>query len=118
MSDFLDKAIEYSRQERDANLLSVECRKLGKTIYFKPLAALSIEKFDQVLLGESQKNIEGLINILIARALDKNGSPLFSPMDRLEMKKELSPLLLAEIVQSFGSVEAESDTVEDIEKNL
>lgn len=117
MSDFLDKAIEYSRQERDANLLNVECKKLGMTIYFKPLAALSIEKFDLVLLGESKNNIEGLINILIARALDKNGNPLFKPMDRLQMKKELSPLLLAEIVQSIGSVEPEAGTVEEIEKN-
>lgn len=118
MSAFLDKAIAYTRQERDSNLLSVDVKKLGDTIYFKPLGALSVEKFDQVLAGESLNNVDGLITCLIVRAMDKDGRPLFNPMDRIQMKKEMGPLLIAELVRAMGAAESESETVEDLEKNL
>jgi hypothetical protein len=118
MSAFLDKAIAYTRQERQSSLLSVEVKKLGETIYFKPLGALSVERFDQVLAGENANNVDGMITALIVRAMDKDGHPLFNPMDRIQMKKEMGPLLIAEIVRSMGAAEGDSETVEDLEKNL
>jgi len=118
LSEFLDKAIAYSAQERDANLLCIDVPKLGDKIYFKPLGALSVEKFDVVLAAEEKQNIAGMIEVLIVRAMDKDGKPLFNPMDRIQMKKQLGPLLLAEIYQMMRNAEVESETVEDLEKKL
>jgi hypothetical protein len=118
MSEFLDKAIAYTRQERESSLLSINVKKFGEKVYFKPLGALSVEKFDQVLAGEKSESIDGLISVLIARCLDSSGRPLFNPMDRIQMKKELSPLLIAEITQAMSNAETESESVEDLEKNL
>ncbi len=118
MSAFLDKAIAYTSQERDANLLHIDVKKLGETIYFKPLNALSVEKFDRVLEAEGKQNIVGMIDILIVRAMDEKGEPLFNPMDRVQMKKQIGPLLIAEIIQAMSATETANETVEEIEKNL
>lgn len=113
----LDKAIEYTTELRGDTLLKIYIDELDDTIYYKPLDALTVEKFDIVLAGEKKENIDGLIDILITRALDENGKPAFKKAEKVMLKKRVSPTLIAQIVRQMSDQEGDEIVVKDLEKN-
>jgi hypothetical protein len=89
-------------------------------IYFKPMAALPVKTYSRLVELGSQQTVEAFLDILILRCLDEQGKPLFKAVDKTEMLREISPLVVCDIIRQMG--EAEKETVsllnlEIVEKN-
>lgn len=89
-------------------------------IYFKPMAALPVKTYSRLVELGSQQTVEAFVDILILRCLDEQGKPLFKTVDKTEMLREISPIVVCEIIQQMS--EQEKDTlsllnVEHVEKN-
>ena len=91
-------------------------------IYFLPLGALRTEIYSKVFDLIRKATVEAAVDILILRALGDNKTPLFKPVNRVEMLKKLDPEILLQIIGKMGELDnAYSDTlphdIETLEKN-
>ena len=87
-------------------------------IYFKPLSSLPIKTYSQLVSLGMQQNVESFVDILILRCLDENANPLFKPLDKTEMLRHISPVVVCEIVKQMSDVDKESSvTLEMDAKN-
>lgn len=116
MSDVLDRAKSHFAGLLDgAELLNVDVPEWETKIYFKPLKALKVQQFDKVLAAERKGNVEGFVDMLIIRALDESGKPVFKPVNRLELIKHASPTVISRIISDMGEAELESEQMGEIE---
>jgi len=89
-------------------------------IYFKPMAALPVKTYSRLVELGSQQTVEAFVDILILRCLDETGKPLFKAMDKTEMLREISPIVVCEIIRQMGEAEKETASLlnlEHVEKN-
>ena len=89
-------------------------------IYFKPMSALPVKTYSQLVELGSQQTVEAFVDILILRCLDEQGKPLFRLVDKTEMLREISPVVVCEIIRQMGEAEKETAAflnLEVVEKN-
>lgn len=86
------------------------------TIYFKPMAALPIKIYSQLVTLAAQQTVEAFVDILILRGCDEQGQPLFKAVDKTEMLREISPVVVCDIIRQMSAAESPL-TVEQAEKN-
>ena len=80
-------------------------------IYFKP--SLNFSQQEKILaLSDQGKKAEAIVEALIQRALDADGSRLFKSMDRTELMKHTDPEIISRIVGEMSG-----DDLDDLEKN-
>ena len=108
MSLSLEKLKEYTQEKRGSGIfLNIEVPEVGETYYFKPLEALTQKDFDAVLQAERKNNVDGMIDMLIIRALDENGNRKFKQVDRTELRRLVSPTLITDICARMSNAELE-----------
>ena len=90
-------------------------------IYFKPMATLPVKTYSRLVELGSQQTVEAFIDILILRCLDEQGKPLFKAVDKTEMLREISPMVVCDMIRQMGEAEKETTTallnLESVEKN-
>lgn len=89
-------------------------------IYFKPMAALPIKTYSRLVELGRQPTVEALVDMLIVRCLDETGKPLFRAVDKTEMLRDISPLVVCDIIRQMGEAEKDSAAFvarESVEKN-
>jgi hypothetical protein len=89
-------------------------------IYFKPMSALPVKTYSRLVELGSQQTVEAFIDILILRCLDESGKPLFKAIDKTEMLREISPIVVCDIIRQMGEAEKETSVLlnlEVVEKN-
>ncbi len=74
-------------------------------IYFKPLSSLPIKIYSQLVSLGMQQTVESFVDILILRAVDENGNPLFNALDKTEMLRHISPIVVCDIVKRMSEAE-------------
>jgi hypothetical protein len=102
-------------------LRSIEVPEWGEAgkpavLYFKPLAALPIKTYSRLISLGSEQTVEAFVDMLILRCVDSEGAPLFKMVDKTEMLRCISPVVVCQIMTRMS----ESDTVpsvEDAKKN-
>lgn len=91
-------------------------------IYFLPLGALRTEIYSKVFDLIRRANVESAVDILILRALNEDKTPMFKPINRVEMLKKVDPEVLLEIISKMGELDAAysdkpAHDVDEAEKN-
>ncbi len=89
-------------------------------IYFKPMTALPVKIYSRLVELGSQQTVEAFVDILILRCLDEQGKPLFKAVDKTEMLREISSIVVCDIIRQMGEAEKETNTflnLEHVEKN-
>lgn len=91
-------------------------------IYFLPLGSLRTEIYSKVFDLIRRANVESAVDILILRALNEDKTPMFRPVNRVEMLKKVDPEVLLEIISKMGELDANysdipTHDVDNIEKN-
>jgi len=89
-------------------------------IYFKPMAAMPVKTYSRLVELGSQQTVEAFVDILILRCLDEQGKPLFKAVDKTEMLREISPIVVCDIIRQMGEAEKETSTflnLDHVEKN-
>jgi hypothetical protein len=129
MSNVLERAFKQFREKVAATeILKIDVpqwpdeRGKPTIIYFLPLGAVRTETYSKIFDLIRKSTVEAAIDILILRAINEDKTPMFRPINRLEMLKKLDPEVLLEIIGRMGELDAAySETpahdVEDAEKN-
>jgi hypothetical protein len=76
-------------------------------IYFRPLAALPVHAYSKVVALGLQQTVEAFVDILILRCLDENAQPVFRSMDRTEMLRSISPVVVCNIIKQMSEVDSQ-----------
>lgn len=85
-------------------------------LYFKPMAALPIKTYSRLVMLGSEQTVEALVEMLILRALDSEGQPLFKLVDKTEMLRSISPVVVCDIIKRMSDYD-HLPTVEATQKN-
>lgn len=108
----LEKAKDHFRQvlgEVEYNVIDVpewECK-----IYVKPRSALNVKEMNGILEASTKRNIDGLIQVLIVRALDETGKNLFTGADKVELRRA-SPSVIANICDQIAQLDIDAQDEE------
>jgi hypothetical protein len=85
-------------------------------LYFKPLSALPIKAYSRLIILGGEQTVEALVEMLILRCVDSESQPLFKMVDKTEMLREISPVVVCQIIQKISEAD-NLPSVECMKKN-
>jgi hypothetical protein len=104
MSKILDKATAHFRNQISGAMKSVEVPEWETKVYFKVASSLKDE--GRILeLSQQGKAIEALVESLILRARNEDGSRMFTQADKPTFLNEVDPKVLIRLVSEMNSVD-------------
>lgn len=114
MSKILDQAKAHFREVLSQGLRGpIRVPEWDAEVWFKP--ALSFHAESRVIeLQQAGKTTEALVEMLIVRALDKDGTPIFNKADKPELMREVDPNIVLRIITEMN----DPDTAEKVEAGL
>lgn len=83
-------------------------------VYYRPVTTLKQEA-RIVELSTQGKSVEALVESIIQKALDEQGSALFSPKDKVVLMNEADPKVVLDLAKVLNG--SDLPTVEELEKN-
>ena len=114
MSKILEKATTHFRNQISGDMKSIEVKEWECKIFYKSTTSLR-EQGKILELSQQGKSVEALVESLIIRARNEDGSRMFAPADKATLLNEVDPKILIRIVGEINDVE--ESTMEEIEKN-
>lgn len=113
MSQVLSKATEHFRGKLTAELLCITVPEWADAkIYYKPVSTLK-EQSKLVELASQNKTVEALVESLVMRARNADGSRMFNIADRVVLMNEVDPAVVIRIVGEMNrNIEDGDDTIE------
>jgi hypothetical protein len=115
MSKVLEKATSHFRNKLSAELMSIEVPEWEAKVYFKPTITLK-EQGKLIELASSGKQVEALVESLIVKARNEDGTKMFTQMDRQVLLNEVDPNVLIRVVSEINAKTDAAD-MESVEKN-
>jgi hypothetical protein len=112
----LEKATGHFREKLTAGMKSVFVPEWESKIYFKSTITLK-EQSKLIELATSGKQVEALVETLIVKARNEDGTKMFNPMDKQVFLNEVDPNVIIRVVAEINSVSDEDVEQEEIEKN-
>jgi hypothetical protein len=116
MSKVLDTATGHFRSKISGEMKFVEVPEWETKIYFKNSVTLK-EQSKLIELSSQGKTVEALVESLITKARNEDGSKMFSPMDKVVFMNEVDPDVIIRVVGEISSASAEALTLDEVEKN-
>lgn len=114
MSQILQKAAAHFREQLNNPMDSVEVPEWGARIWFKRVTTLKEESKIMELTTQG-KTVEALVESIILRARNEDGSRMFNMADRVTMMNEVDPKVIVRIAGAMNGVQLDSN--EEVEKN-
>lgn len=117
MSKILDTATAHFREKISADMKHISVPEWGnQKIYFKNAITLK-EQSKLIELASAGKQVEALVESLIVKARNEDGTKMFTMMDKPTLMNEVDPNIIIRVVAEINtSTELDSD-LERIEKN-
>lgn len=114
MSDILERAKAHFKSRVSGEMDCIDVPEWGAKIYFKPMNLVEQNKIYKHI---REGSLEALVETLIVRARNEDGSKMFKPMNRIELMKHVDPKVIERICNEMaGDDDADMD-VEGAEKN-
>lgn len=116
--DILENAKNHFRERLGGDLQCLEVPEWGTDgipakLFFKP--AINFQSQEKIIkLSEEGKKAEAVVQALIERALNEDGTRVFKQANRLELMKSVDPEVVARVVSEMSG---DDYSVDDIEKN-
>jgi hypothetical protein len=110
----IQRATQHFRAKLDGSLQSVEVPEWEATVYYYPTTPLKDESAILKLQQEG-KTVEALVQSLVVKARNADGSKMFAPADRVTLMNEVDPKIIIRVAGVLNGVDAES--LDEIEKN-
>jgi len=96
----LNNATSHFRSAMTQELKSIEVPEWDSTIYFKVATTFATEK--KILdLHSKGEMVEALVETLIAKSLNKDGSKVFAPADKVVLMREVDPEVIIRVVTAM-----------------
>jgi len=111
----LDKITAHFRNKISGDMKKISVKEWDLDIYFKTSNTLE-EEGKMIKLAQEGKTIEALVETLIVKARNEDGTKMFKPIDKPVFMNEVDPQVLIRVVGEMNTY-ADEDTVEELEKN-
>lgn len=109
----IEKATAHFRNQIGGEMKSIEVPEWECKIYFKTTSSLKEE--GRILeLSQQGKSVEALVESLVVRARNEDGSKMFSIGDKATLLNEVDPKVLIRVVGEMNNVDL---SMGDVEKN-
>ena len=115
MNSALDKATSHFRTKLGGELKLIQVPEWELAIYFKETITLK-EQSKLIELATGGKTTEALVETLITKARNIDGSKMFLPTDKVVFMNEVDPQVLIRVVGEINNFDVET-IGGDIEKN-
>jgi hypothetical protein len=116
MSKVLDNATSHFREKISGEMKKVHVPEWACDIYFKPTLTLK-EQGKLIELASQGKQVEALVESLIVKARNQDGSKMFNFADKAALLNEVDPTVIIRVVGEINSANDEEQDLEKIEKN-
>jgi hypothetical protein len=116
MSKVLDKATAHFRSRLSGDMKKITVPEWDCDIYFKASTNLR-EQSKLIELSQQGKTVEALVESLIIKARNEDGTKMFAMPDKMIMMNEVDPNVIIRVVGEINNANADIDSVEDAEKN-
>lgn len=116
MSIILDKATAHFRNQITGDMKVITVEEWDSKIYFKSVTTLK-EEGKVLELSQQGKTVEALVESLIIRARNEDGTRMFNMADKVTLLNEVDPKVLIRVVGEMNSVNVDDLTQEAVEKN-
>lgn len=116
MSKILDKATAHFRNQIGGEMKMVEVPEWECKVYFKSTSNLREE--GRILeLSQQGKTVEALVESLIVRARNEDGTKMFMQADKPVLLNEVDPKVLIRLVGEMNNVDPDLLDLDKVEKN-
>jgi hypothetical protein len=95
---------------------SVHVPEWDSKIFFKSTITLK-EQSKLIELASQGKTVEALVETLIVKARNEDGSKMFTMPDKITMMNEVDPSVLIRVVSEINLATGEDEDLEKVEKN-
>lgn len=116
MSQVLDRATSHFREKISGEMKKVHVPEWACDIYFKPTLTLK-EQGKLIELASQGKQVEALVESLIVKARNQDGTKMFNFADKAALLNEVDPSVIIRVVGEINSANDEEQDLEKIEKN-
>lgn len=110
----IQKATEHFRSKLDGSLEKFSVPEWETDIYFYPTTPLKDES-SIFKLQQEGKTVEALVQSLIVKCRNSDGSKMFTPADRAALLNEVDPKIIIRVAGQLNGIDSEA--LEDVEKN-
>jgi hypothetical protein len=116
MSKVLDKATAHFRNQISGEMQVVDAPEWETKIYYK--SAVSLKEEGKILeLSQQGKTVEALVESLIVRARNEDGTKMFNFADKAALLNEVDPKVLIRIVGEMNKIVEEDLGGDSVAKN-
>ena len=116
MSKVLEQATAHFRTRIGGEMKSITVPEWNSKIWFKSTSTLR-EQGKLIELSQQGKTVEALVESLIVKARNEDGSKMFTMPDKMVLLNEVDPNVIIRVVGEINAANADEDTVEAAEKN-
>ena len=116
MSKILDKATSHFREKLSADMQSVVVPEWDAKIYFKASVTLK-EQSKLIELASQGKTVEALVETLIVKARNEDGTRMFAMPDKVTFMNEVDPNVIIRVVGEINELSYQEQDMEKVEKN-
>lgn len=116
MNKVLDKATAHFRGRISGEMKSIHVPEWDCKIWFKSATTLK-EQSKLIELSQQGKTVEALVESLIVKARNEDGSKMFSMPDKMVLMNEVDPNVIIRIVGEINDANSGLETLEETEKN-
>jgi hypothetical protein len=112
----IEKATAHFRTRISGEMKSIFVPEWDTKIWFKESTTLK-EEAKLVELAQAGKTVEALVETLITKARNEDGTRMFNHADKVTFMNEVDPTVVIRVCSDMNAVNAESNTLEAAEKN-
>lgn len=116
MSKILEKATAHFRDRISGEMKKVHVPEWECDIYFKPSITLK-EQSKLIELATQGKTVEALVETLIVKARNADGTKMFAMPDKMIFMNEVDPSVIIRVVAEINDASSTEDDMEKVEKN-
>ena len=109
----LEKAQTHFKNIIDDEMKSYYCKEWDSTVYYKP--TLTWKEQSEILDAGQKSSADAIIKTLIIRARNKDGSKMFSNVDKVILENDVDPDVIVKVVGAINLGSSKLDE-EDAEK--
>jgi hypothetical protein len=116
MSKVLDKATAHFRNRISGEMRKVNVPEWDCDIYFKEANTLK-EESKIIELAQTGKSVEALVETLLIKSRNQDGTKMFSMADKAVFMNEVDPTVIIRVVTEMGSTVQQDLDSKEVEKN-
>lgn len=108
MNNPMDKMTAHFRTKISGDMLKVHVPEWEMDIWYKPANTLA-EESTLIELAQKGKTVEALVETLITKARNADGTKMFKKVDKVTMMNEVDPAVLIRVVGEMNAANEDSN---------